>query len=237
MTNDPHTTSLLDLPALAELLAATPATEYKHGTPLFRYGDTCSSLPVLVSGTARVYLTGNNERQATLYRLRPGQVCPVALASLLRHRRVAAEAATETAARVCHISGDELGNLARRFPELASLLLDAVTGRLDGLLDTTQQALFVSLDIRLARLLERGFRTNPDGAIRPTHQAIANELGTSRVVISRLLKRMERAGCIRLSRKTIELGDAQALAKALDAAADLSNEARPALATVRAAVG
>jgi CRP/FNR family transcriptional regulator len=235
MTNDPETASLLDLPAFAELLAMAPARDHRRGTILFRHGETCSDLPVLLTGTARVYVTGNTDRQATLYRLQPGDICPAALSSLLRHQPVAAEAAAETAARVCHVPGDALTDLMGRFPEFVNLLLDAVTGRLNGLLDTARQSMFVSLDIRLARLLERAFRTKPDGVVKQTHQAIANELGTSRVVISRLLKRMERAGCIRLSRKTIVLDDAHAFDRALNPADGTDPMEATALAAVRAA--
>ena len=83
MENNADNVSLLDMPALAGLIASTLVVERAAGEVLFQSGEFCAGLPLIVSGNALVYATDKAGRRVTLYRLKPGDVCPISLSTLL----------------------------------------------------------------------------------------------------------------------------------------------------------
>lgn len=203
--------SLFEVPALAELVAATPVVDRAAGEAIFASGEPCRHLPILVSGNIRIFASGHNGRQVTLYRLKPGEVCPISLSSLLQCCPYPATAVAETRVAVRFLPADEFESTIRRTPEIFSVFLQTFAACLYDSVCTAQQLMFDSLDVRLANLLDEQFDGSPDQTINFTHEEIAHELGTTRVVASRLLKKLERANCIRLCRRKIALNDAAAL--------------------------
>ena len=94
-----------------------------------------------------------------------------------------------------------------------NFIMATLARRLSDVMRVVEQVTFQRLDLRLACLLGQLFERNKSAAISVTHEELARELGTSRVVISRLLKEFENMGCIRLGRSEIELLSPQALAR------------------------
>lgn len=219
MANHTGNARLLELPALAGLIASTAAIEYEPGEAVYKFGAPCTTFPLVVSGNARVYTSSDSGRRVTLYRLKPGEVCPISLSTLLQHNTYPATAIAETALQVRYLEGEKFITAITQTPELFSVFLDTFSGCLYNSVCTARQLMFDPLDVRLAHLLYEQFADSPDRAINLTHEDIANELGTTRVVASRMLKKLEHANCIHLRRKKIALNDANALKK-------LANNAR-----------
>jgi CRP-like cAMP-binding protein len=147
--------SLLTLPALSSLIDDTPLVEHAPGDHLFRPDALCMSLPVVVSGTARIYARNAGNRQITLYRLRAGALCPLSLSTLLQHRRYPAGAIAETHLQVHYLPGEQLTPLIWRSRETFDAVLGDLADCLSGSLGTARQLMSMSslLDIRLAQLL------------------------------------------------------------------------------------
>lgn len=148
----------------------------------------------------------------TLYRVNPGEICILSLNSLIQKQPFTAFAETESAVYgLCITYQDFL--TAMRVSEIFSReMLVKLVEHYRDLMGLVQDTVFNHLDMRLACLLGRLFERARSDTLHVTHQELANELGTSREVISRILKDFERQNCIRLSRGKIHLCSAEGLA-------------------------
>lgn len=139
MKSNTDNVSLLEMPALNGLIASTPAVERAAGEALFRSGEPCTSLPLVVSGNARIYAGDKAGRQVTLYRLKPGDICPISLSTLLQHSTYPATATAETTVQIRYLSGEKLQATISSTPEIFSAFLKALTACLYDSVCTTRQ--------------------------------------------------------------------------------------------------
>ncbi len=211
MTNNSNNVSLFELAALTDLIRISPQKVLTAGTKLFHSGAFCEYLPLLESGMARVYASDDSDRQVTLYRLNPGEICTLSLSTLLQNRSYPAAAVAETDSKVRCLNAEAFKSLVVRDPELFAIFLGTFADCLCNSVCTTRRLLFDPLDVRLAQFLSDRFSDRTDQTLHVTHDEIAKELGTTRVVTSRLLKQLERANCIQLCRRKIRLIDPTAL--------------------------
>jgi CRP/FNR family transcriptional regulator len=194
------------LAPLAELAARARPLRVPAGTRLFDAGQPCPGFPLVDEGSVRVSLTAPDGRQLELYRVEPGEVCVVSATCLFAHRAATAtgEARTETALRL--ISPADFEAVCESDAVLRRYVMGLMAERLADLMALVEAVAFQRLDQRLAALLcARGPR------LVATHQQLADELGTVREIVSRLLRRFERDGWVVLGRERIEVADAAAL--------------------------
>jgi CRP/FNR family transcriptional regulator len=200
--------ALIHLPATlaAEVERQTLPMRAPAGTVLFDAGIACQALPLVLSGSIRVSKRAENGREIRLYGVHPGELCIVTVSCLL-----GASAYPATG-----IAENEVSALALPRPLFMRLLAehapfrDSVFGlfadRLTGLMTLVEEVAFHKLDQRLAAwLLARG------PTILASHQVVAQELGSVREIVSRLLKQFEEQNCVRLGRERIEVLDAPGL--------------------------
>ena len=177
------------------------------GSTVFSPGDPCAGLLFLVEGRVRVFMAAENGREILLAHLCSGDLCVFTLTTLLQAAYYSAQAVTETECLAVRLPSASFRDAFDNSPEFRNFTLSRLASRMHETLVLLHQVAFNRLEIRLACLLTRHTGENPDGAITMTHQQIAQELGTTREVVSRMLKEMERSGCLRLARKRIELVD------------------------------
>jgi len=192
-------------PALRTLGPVAEALLVPAGAVLFSENTPCQGFPLVLEGEVRVSRRSADGRSLELYRVVAGELCLVSSASLFRSTPVSAQGVTTKPTRLLLIAppifmqwletpsfrNEVLGLFAERMADLTGLI-DAVA--------------FQRLDQRLAAaLLGRGQN------IALTHQQLANELGTVREIISRLLRRFEREGWVELAREHIAIRDSKAL--------------------------
>lgn len=127
---------LLALPALAALVDSIPPVELEAGAALFELGEPCTRLPLLTMGGVAVYASDKEGRPAILYRLGPGEICPVSLSALMQQGLYPAWARTETRVRVRYLPGEVFRTLIVRDPETFGIFLNAFA---DSLQDMTQR--------------------------------------------------------------------------------------------------
>lgn len=194
--------ALIGLPALAQRLQvlSVPA-----GTTLFREHEDCQGFPMVISGEVRVSRSGANGRELELYRVTPGEMCLVSSAGLFAHQPLTAHGVATSATSLCLLPPADF-EAALADPGFRSYVLGLFASRMADLTALIEAVAFQRLDSRLAAtLLGHGQQ------VRVTHQALADELGTVREIVTRLLHRFEREGLVELSRECITIRDSAAL--------------------------
>ncbi|VAW67558.1 Transcriptional regulator, Crp/Fnr family, partial [hydrothermal vent metagenome] len=162
-------------------------------------------------GTIRVYQAAEDGREKTLYRVEAGDLCILSLNSLLKNRSFNAIAVTESSIKVLVISSEGFKRSMNDSETFRDYIISTLTERLCETIYIIQETAFNHLNMRLACMLGGLFERNKGPLLSITHQEIAHELGTTREVISRILKEFEKQNCVKLSRGHIELASAEGL--------------------------
>lgn len=194
--------ALATLPALLPQLApiSVPA-----GTRLFRENDACQGFPLVLSGEVRVSRGAANGRELELYRVTPGEMCLVSSAGLFADQPLTARGVATIDTTLCLLSPPDF-HAALIDAGFRNYVLGLFAARMADLTGLIEAIAFQKLDSRLAAaLLGHGPQ------LRTTHQALADELGTVREIVTRLLHRFERDGLVELSRESITLRDSAGL--------------------------
>jgi CRP/FNR family transcriptional regulator len=198
-------------PQWREIVARAHSLKVDAKTLLMGSEDECESFVLLLKGTVRVYQLADDGREITLYRTFPGDICVMSIASLIHHRPFKANAQAETV-----IEGLALGaadfQLAMAISEtFRSWVLSSLASSFCDMMQMVHGAVFDRMEMRLACLLGQLFERAGGDTVNITHQAIAQELGTTREVVSRSLKQLENQGCVQLSRGRIRIAPGQQL--------------------------
>jgi CRP/FNR family transcriptional regulator len=193
-------------PLGVELAQAAMLMKAPLGRELMAAGDRAEAVPLLIAGQVRVFTVGESGREITLYRFGGGECCVLTVESLLGKHCFAANARVEDDAELVLIPAAVFDEWMARYPEWRAFVFDAMARRLSGLLTTLEDVAFRRMDVRVAALLATRCQA-PSNEVALTHQEIANELGTAREVVSRVLEDLQGRGVIRRARGTIVIAD------------------------------
>ena len=169
-------------------------------TLLFYQGDICENILWLTHGEVRLYTQSDTIEDITLYNLKEGEQCIVNTASLFSNTPAIASAETLTDIEGYVISAQSAKELTRLSDVYQSYLFSLYQLRFEELTGLINDIKFKRLDTRIIEWLNK----QPTSMIETTHEQLATELGSSRVVISRLLKELEQKGVVSLYRGKIE---------------------------------
>lgn len=202
-------------PFLTELNDATlnPSLLTKiipKGMKVFDEGDRCGGVPFILNGVIRVSKFGKNGREITLYRLTSGDACQLTITSVLSNIAYPATAIVEEEAEVVLLSVQQFTEMMRYNSNLQHFVYKLLSDRFLEIMTLIDELIFRKIDERLIEFLLGNSRQNGD-IIEMTHDEIAIELGTAREVISRVIKSLERAGYIQLSRGKVRVLSRKAL--------------------------
>ncbi len=167
-------------------------------------GQRCEHLALMLAGRVRVYKTGEEGREITMYRIEGGDSCILSAACILSQRAFPAHAVTETEVEAVAIASDVFRRWSNDHSVWRQHIFAQLVRRLVDVIDVLEDVTFQRLDVRLATYL-LAVADEASGRISKTHQAIAADLGSSREVVSRLLKDLERHRLVSLSRGSIAL--------------------------------
>jgi len=199
---------LVELPAplLKKVEATATPVHAPAGQRLFSDGSPCTFFPLLIEGTIRVSKVGPEGHEILLYRLNPGESCVITVVTLLGEVSYPAFGTAETELALFALPRSVFLEIVLGSPAFRVFVFNALSHRIAHLLALVDDVAFHRVDQRLAaRLL---LQREPDAT---THQMLADELGTSREVVSRILEAFQHSGLIRLGRKRIEILDRKAL--------------------------
>jgi CRP/FNR family transcriptional regulator len=197
------------LPAglLDELLNGVQQVRAPAGSVLFDERQPCSGFPLVLEGSVRVGKAAPNGREIVLYRVEPGEGCILSGGCLLGNSDYSATGVAETDVVLLRIPPALFHQLMVHFEPFRRFVFDMYGQRLAEVMELVEAVAFHRLDARLAQLL---IRRGP--IVQATHQSIADELGSVREIVSRLLRSFEQRGWVRLERERVTLLDPMALA-------------------------
>jgi len=173
----------------------------KEGNILFFQGDVCENILFLTSGRVRLYIQSQDADEITLYELKSGEQCIVNTASTLSQTKAIGSAVTLSDIEGYLLDVSSVKELAHMSSEYQSFLFSIYTLRMGHLAQLVNDIKFKRLDERVLEWLISQDRE----IIYITHEEIANNLGSSRVVISRTLKDLEHSGKVLLTRGAIKV--------------------------------
>lgn len=194
-----------------DALTTAQVLSYPAGAKLIGSGEPADKFVIVLQGVVKVYEADENGREITLYRVYGGQICILTLTRLLHRSKRCALAVAEEDVRLLALSPDDFDRLLAESEGFRRYLMNSMAHCITDVMQLVSQVSFNHLDLRLARLIRRLSEQSTPGKVRLTHQALANELGTTREVVSRLLKGFERAGSLKLNRGSIEIVDMREL--------------------------
>lgn len=208
--------------AMFPMLAACPSAflkrfrtrtvygEVSAGSIVCSEGQSCGALAMVLEGSVRVRKTAENGREITLYRIEPGDSCVLTASCIISGATFPARAITERDTRAVMVPASDVRIWLAESGEWREFLFSLVSRRLAQVIATVEEVAFRRMDARVAEYLLQ-YADDPVDTVRSTHQAIASELGTSREVISRILKDLEHDGLVRLGRGEVVITNAQGL--------------------------
>ena len=181
--------------------------EVPEGFKLIEIGDYIKGIPLLISGAIKILREDNDGDELLLYYLEKGDTCSMTMACCMGDSKSEIRAITETDSKLIMVPMQKMEEWTVKYKTWRNFVFNSYHERLNELLSTLDSIAFDRMDTRLISYLKEKARINKGDIINNTHQEIAYELHSSRVVISRLLKKLEQMGSIELHRNHIKILD------------------------------
>ncbi len=190
---------------LEEIKKAGVQLTFEPGAVIVQPGKYIKVIPLLLKGTVKVLRTDGEGNELFLYYITSGQSCAVSLSTCLTDKLSNIKAVAEDEVELIAIPSQSAINWFTKYPGWRTFVLLTMNNRFDELIKAIDLIAFSKMDERLENLLLEKSKALHSKLIPVTHQEIADELSTSREVISRLLKQLEKKGKLTLYRNKIEL--------------------------------
>lgn len=181
--------------------------EVSEGQKLMDIGDYIRSMPLLVSGAIKILREDHDGDELLLYFLEKGDTCAMTLTCCLGQTKSEIRAIAEKDTKLIMVPIQKMEEWSAKYKSWRTFVFESYHNRLNEMLETIDSIAFLKMDERLLKYLNEKARVSDKNIIHNTHQEIAYELHTSRVVISRLLKKLENLGKIELHRNHIIIND------------------------------
>ncbi len=177
----------------------------KAGTIIMKTGQYIKHTVLVVKGKIKIYREDEEGNEFFMYYLLPGQACAISMICATKAATSQIMAKVEEDAELIMIPLQLMDKWMTEFKSWYEFVIDTYRSRFEEVLIVIDQIAFRGMDERLEFYLQRNAKANANKHIQVSHQEIANDLSTSREVISRLLKKMEQRGLVKLHRSDIEL--------------------------------
>ena len=172
---------------------------------LLRIGEYIKVVPLVLSGSIRVIRNDESGKEILLYHIAAGESCALSISACLTNSKSHALAITEEETTALLVPADKVQKWMQQYPVWNSFVMTLYDQRFREMLDAFDAIAFKQMDSRLLDWLKEKQQLQANKQIIITHQQLANELGTAREVVSRLLKQLERQGSIKNHRGMIEI--------------------------------
>jgi len=199
--------AIFELPLLQEIEKVGTFMEFKEGHKIMEIGEYVRGMPLLISGVIKILREDDDGDELLLYYLERGDTCSMTMACCLGDTKSEIRAIAETHVSLVLVPIRKMEEWISKYRSWRNFVFESYHSRLNELLYTIDSIAFMNMDQRLVEYLREKARINQSNTIKNTHQEIAYDLHSSRVVMSRLLKKLEHLGKIRLHRNSIEVLD------------------------------
>ena len=190
MEFDKNILSFLKPKLLNELIKKSTLKEFPKGTEILREEQYVKVLPIVINGLVKVY-SRFDEKELLLYYIEPAQSCVMTFYAALKNTPSKVFATTEEESKILLIPVQYLPNWLQEYPVFNDLFYNQFNLRYSELLDTIRHLLLDKMDKRLYDHLKKKSDLTKSNSVKMSHHKIANELGTAREVITRVLKKLE----------------------------------------------
>lgn len=197
--------SLFEQALLHELLEYGHYVEVEQGKTLIRTGGYIHQVPIIISGSIKIVRSDSEGREVLLYYIGELDSCAISLSCCLDKRQSEITAIAEEPTQMISIPFEKVEEWITKFPTWKQFVFKTYQKRFDDLITVINELAFHKLDERLISLLRRKSKQNNSTVLNVTHEELALELATSREVVSRLLKQLEKLGHVKLARNRVEL--------------------------------
>ncbi len=178
---------------------------FEEGAIILNEHAYIKAIPIVTTGSIKVMRTDEDGREILLYYIKVGESCIMSFLGGLHQDTSKVKAVAEEETEILFIPIGKVSLLIKEFPEWLDYIFRLYHQRFEELLEVVNAIAFKKLDERLLSYLQKKEELTNNPTINVTHEQLANELGTARVVVSRLLKQMEMEGLIQMGRNKIKL--------------------------------
>ncbi|MCP9200000.1 Crp/Fnr family transcriptional regulator [Gramella sp. GC03-9] len=198
---------LFEKELIDEIASTGTLKKVSAGEKIIEIGDYVTGMPLLISGAIKILREDDDGDELLLYFLERGDTCAMTLNCCLGQTRSEIRAVAESDTTFVMVPISKMEEWTGKYKSWRNFVFESYHSRLSEMLETIDALAFLNMDQRLMRYLRDKAKINGDENIQSTHQQIAYDLHTSRVVISRLLKKLELDGRISLQRNQIKVID------------------------------
>ncbi len=185
----------------------------KHGTLaklkkdglLIDIGDKITAVPLLLNGAVKIMREDENGDELILYFLERGDTCAISFVNCLNNSKSKVRGVAEKNSEVIYIPVKKLKEWMAKYETWREFVIESYSNRLDEMIEAIDTLAFMKMDQRVFKYLSDKVKIMRSPTLNTTHQYIASDLNTSRVVISRILKQLENEDKIKLFRNRIEV--------------------------------
>jgi len=172
---------------------------------LIDVGTKITQVPLLLNGAVKIVREDKNGDEIVLYFLERGDTCAISFVNCLNHSKSKVRGIAEKESEAIYIPVKKLEEWMGKYKSWREFVIESYSSRLDEMIEAIDTLAFMKMDERLFKYLSDKVKIMRDTTLNTTHQEIAIDLNTSRVVVSRLLKQLENDGKINLHRNKIEV--------------------------------
>lgn len=193
------------IPLLNEIEKIGTLSNFDKNTILLRENSYIKVVPLLINGLIKIYKEEENGNEVLLYYIKPGETCIVSVMAGEKDEKATVKGVVEENCSVILVPKDQLYNLRKNHPNWNLFIYEQFNDKFYEVIDMVKVLTFSNKEKRLLDFLIKKSSLKKAKTINKSHQEIANELGSSREVISRLLKKLEKEGKVELSLRKIKI--------------------------------
>jgi CRP/FNR family transcriptional regulator len=190
---------------IAEIQELGVSKEFKEDSTIIEVGDYIKSMPLLVSGAIKILREDEQGDELVLYYLEKGDTCAMTLSCCMGQTKSKIRAVAETNVELIMLPKEKMAEWLGKYKTWQAYILQTYHNRMDELLEALDTIAFLKMDERLFKYLKDKAMVTHNDLLHVTHKQISEDLHTSRVVISRLLKKLENESKIALFRNSIKV--------------------------------
>jgi CRP/FNR family transcriptional regulator len=188
-----------------KLSAFSTFKTFKEGAVIQQDNALIRAIPIVISGSIKVIRTDADGKEILLYYITEGESCIMSLLGGLHHENSLVKAIAEEETEILFVPVDKIMMMIKEYPGWVEYVFHLYHKRFEELLEVINEVAFKKMDERLLNLLNKKAELSHNRSLAITHEQLATELGTARVVVSRLLKQLEYDGRVKLGRNKISL--------------------------------
>ena len=190
---------------IKEIATIGVAKTFTSETTIIEIGDYIKSMPLLLSGAIKILREDEKGEELVLYYLEKGDTCAMTLSCCLGQEKSKIRAVAETDIELIMLPKEKMAAWLGKYKTWQTFILQSYHNRMDELLEAVDTIAFLKMDERIFKYLKDKAMVNQNDELITTHKQISEDLYTSRVVVSRLLKKLENEGKIQLFRNSIKV--------------------------------